>query len=139
MPKIISPPKTKPETEPIITTCPHCQYTISYTEDEVERVDDERMGVYCPQCGGAIETKRIKPFTFPDSFYQYSISEDVVEINNEKIQEYINIVRRELEQECEVGEYSFTGSGDTMVFGFKFEDEYVIYVAKNYWEDSVAR
>lgn len=139
MPKIISPPKTKPETEPIITICPHCQYTISYTKDEVERVDDEHMGVYCPQCGGVIETKRIKPFTFPDSFYQYGVSEDAVEINNEKIQEYINIVRRELEQECEVGGYSFTGSGDTMVFGFKFEDEYVIYVAKNYWEDSVAR
>lgn len=139
MPKIIAPPKTKPETEPIITTCPHCQYTISYTEDEVERVDDEHMGVYCPQCGGVIETKRIKPFTFPDSFYQYSTSEGAVEISNEKIQEYINIVKRELEQECEVGEYSFTGSDDTMVFGFKFEDEYVIYVAKNYWEDSVAR
>lgn len=139
MPKIIAPPKAKPETEPIITTCPHCQYTISYTEDEVERVDDEHMGVYCPQCEGVIVTKNVTPFTFPDSFYQYSISEDVVEINNEKIQEYINIVRRELEQECEVGEYSFTGSGDTMVFGFKFEDEYVIYVAKNYWEDSVAR
>lgn len=139
MPKIISPPKTKPETEPIITTCPHCQYTISYTEDEVERVDDEYMGVYCPQCGGAIETKRIKPFTFPDSFYQYGVSEDAVEISNEKIQEYINIVRRELEQECEAGGHSFTGSGDTMVFGFKFEDEYVIYVAKNYWEDSIAR
>lgn len=139
MPKIISPPKTKPETEPIITTCPHCQYTISYTEDEVERVDDEYMGVYCPQCSGVIETKRIKPFTFPDSFYQYGVSEDAVKISNEKIQEYINIVKRELEQECEVGEYSFTGTGDTMVFGFKFEDEYVIYVAKNYWEDSIAR
>lgn len=139
MPKIIAPPKTKSETEPIITTCPHCRYTISYTEDEVERVDDEHMGVYCPQCEGVIVTKNVVPFTFPDSFYQYGVSEDAVEISNERIQEYIDIVRRELEQECEVGGHSFTGSGDTMVFGFKFKDEYVIYVAKNYWEDSVAR
>ena len=140
MPQIISPPENKTtEKRPIITTCPHCQYTISYTEDEVERVNDEHMGVYCPQCDGVIETKRIKPFTFPDSFYQYGVSEDNVKINNERIQEYINIVRRELEQECEVGGHSFTGSGDTMVFGFKFEDEDVIFVAKNYWEDSIVR
>lgn len=140
MPQIVAPPKNEViEKRPIITTCPHCQYRISYTEDEVERVDNEVMGVYCPQCGGVIETKRIKPFTFPDSFYQYSTSKGAVEISNEKIQEYINIVKRELEQECEVGEYSFTGDGDTMVFGFKFEDEDVIYVAKNYWEDSVFR
>lgn len=138
--RIIAPPENQQADQtPIITTCPHCNYTISYTEDDVERVDDEHMGVYCPHCNGIIETKRIKPFTFPDSFYQFSVSGGAVEMSNEKIQEYINIVRRELEQECEVGEYTFIGSGDTMVFGFKFEDEYVIYVAKNYWEDIIER
>ena len=49
----------------------------------------------------------------------------------------MNIVKRKLQQECQVGEYTFTGSGDTMVFGFKFEDEDKIIVAKNYWEDNV--
>lgn len=36
-----------------------------------------------------------------------------------------------------MGEYTFVGSGDTMVFGFKFKDEDEIVVAKNYWADSV--
>ena len=49
----------------------------------------------------------------------------------------MNIVKYKLQQECQVGEYAFTGSGDTMVFGFKFEDEDKIIVAKNYWEESV--
>lgn len=140
MPQIVSPPKTQePIKHPIITTCPHCQYTISYTEDEVERVENDGMGVMCPNCTKIIVTEHIEPFTFPDTFYHFSTSEDDVCLSNEEVQEYVNIVKRKLQQECEIGEYTFTGTGDTMVFGFKFEDKDVIYVAKNYWQDSVFR
>ena len=139
MPQIVSPPESKiPEKRPIITTCPNCQYTISYTEDEVERVDNESMGVYCPHCGGIVETEHIEPFTFPDTFYHFDTNE-TSKLTNEETQHYVNIVKRKLQQECQVGEYTFTGTGDTMVFGFKFEDEDIIIVAKNYWEDSVFR
>lgn len=141
MPKIISPPANELnetiEKRPIITTCPHCQYTISYTEDEVERVENESMGVCCPHCGGVIETEHIEPFTFPDTFYHFGTSEGAVCLSDDEVQRYVDIVKRKLQQECQVGEYTFTGSGDTMVFGFKMEDEDVIFVAKNYWEDSV--
>lgn len=138
MPQIISPPESKiPEKRPIITTCPHCQYTISYTEDEVDRVDNESMGVCCPHCGGVVETEHIEPFTFPDTFYHFGVSEDAVCLSDDEVQHYVDIVKRKLQQECQVGEYAFTGTGDTMVFGFKFEDEDEIIVAKNYWEESV--
>lgn len=137
MPQIIAPPESKiPEKRPIITTCPHCHYTISYTEDEVERVDNESMGVYCPHCGGVVETEHIEPFTFPDTFYHFDTNE-TSKLTNEETQHYVDIVKRKLQQECQVGEYTFTESGDTMVFGFKFEDEDEIIVVKNYWEDSV--
>lgn len=140
MPKIIAPPANELnetiEKRPIITTCPHCQYTISYTEDEVERVGNESMGVICPQCRGVVQTEHIKPFTFPDTFYHFDTSE-TSKLTNEETQHYIDIVKRKLQQECQVGEYTFTGTGDTMVFGFKFEDEDEIIVAKNYWEESV--
>lgn len=139
MPKIVAPPETNPKTEPIITTCSNCHYTISYTEDEVERVDNEVMGVYCPQCGGVIETGRIVPFTFPDSFYHCSTDNEAVALTDKQTQNYIDEVKRELKQELNIGEFTFAGSGDTMVFGFKFEDEDTIYVAKNYWEDSVCK
>ena len=137
MPQIISSPESKiPEKRPIITTCPHCQYTISYMEDEVERVDNEGVGVLCPNCEEPIVTKRIKPFTFPDTFYHFGTNE-TSKLTNEETQHYVDIVKRKLQQECQVGEYAFTGSGDTMVFGFKFEDEDEIIVAKNYWEESM--
>ena len=138
MPQIVAPPENQqPEKRPIITTCPHCQYTISYTEDEVDRVENEGLGVICPNCNESIVLEHIEPFTFPDTFYHFGTSEGAVSLSNDKIQEYVNIVKHKLQQECQVGEYTFIGSGDTMVFGFKFEDEDVIYVAKNYWEDSV--
>ena len=138
MPQIVAPPENKiPEKRPIITTCPHCQYTVSYTEDEVERVENDGMGVMCPNCNNSIVTEHIVPFTFPNTFYYFGTGEGAVCLSNEEVQEYVNIVKRKLQQECKVGEYAFASSGDTMVFGFKFEDEDVIYVAKNYWQDSV--
>lgn len=143
MPKIIAPPENKLnesiEKRPIITTCPNCQYTISYTEDEVERVDNESMGVYCPHCGGVIETERIVPFTFPDSFYHFGPDNEAVVLTDKQTQDYINKVRQKLKQDLNIGEFAFTSSGDTMVFGFKLENEDVIIVAKNYWSDSVFR
>lgn len=138
MPQIVAPPESKiPEKRPIITTCPHCQYTISYTEDEVEHVENESMGVICPHCGGVVETKHIEPFTFPDTFYHFGISKGSVCLSDDEVQKYVNIVKCKLQQECQVGEYTSSGSGDTMVFGFKMEDEDEIIVAKNYWTDSV--
>ena len=139
MPQIVAPPESQFQNEPIVTTCPHCQYTISYTEDEVGRVENESMGVICPQCNGVIETEHIEPFTFPDTFYHFGTSESAVCLSDDEVQHYVDIVKRKLQQECQVGEYASTGSGDTMVFGFKFEDEDEIIVAKNYWEESVFR
>ena len=139
MPKIISPPKNKPETEPIITTCPHCQYTISYTEDEIERVENDGLGVICPNFNRSIVIEHIEHFTFPDTFYHFGVREGAICLSDDEVQEYVDIVKRKLQQECQVGEYTFAGTGDTMVFGFKFEDEDEIIVAKNYWEESVFR
>lgn len=138
MPQIVSPPKDQePVKRPIITTCPHCQYTISYTEDEVERVNNESMGVYCPQCGGVIETKHVTPFTFPDTFYYCGTSNGAVRLSDEKVQSYVDIVKRKLQQELKLGEYIFAGAGDTMVFGFKFKDEDEIVVVRDYWTESM--
>lgn len=139
MPKIVAAPKAEEEKRPIITTCPHCRYTISYTEDEVERVDNDGVGIICPNCNESIVTEHIESFTFPNTFYHFGVSEGAVCLSDDEVQRYVDIVKRKLQQECQVGKYTFTGSGDTMVFGFKMEDEDLIIVAKNYWEDSVFR
>lgn len=143
MPKIIAPPENELnetiEKRPIITTCPHCQYTISYTEDEVDRVENDAMGVYCPQCGGVITTKHIEPFTFPDSFYSFNTRDGANSLTNEEIQHLVNIVKRQLQQEMKIEEYTFLSQGNTLVIGFKLEDEDRIVVVRDYWEDSVVR
>ena len=141
MPKIIAPPENELnetiEKQPIITTCPHCQYTISYIEDEIDRVDNDGFGIICPNCNEPIVLEHIEPFTFPDTFYHFGTREGAVCLSDKGVQHYVDIVKRKLQQELEVGEYTFAGTGDTMVFGFKFEDEDEIIVAKNYWSDSV--
>lgn len=140
MPQIVAPPENKAiEKQPIITTCPHCQYTISYTEDEVERVENDGMGVYCPQCDGVITTKHIEPFTFPDSFYSFNTRDGADNLTNEEIQRLVNIVKRQLQQEMKIEEYTFLSQGNTVVIGFKLEDEDRIIVVRDYWEDSVFR
>lgn len=138
MPEIISPPKNKiSKKRPIITTCPNCQYTISYTEDEVERVTNDGNGILCPNCDEVIVTEPIEPFTFPNTFCYHGEKDGAVSLTNEQVQKYVNIVKHALQQETKVGEYTSAGTGDTMVFGFKFEDEDEIIVAKNYWVDSI--
>lgn len=140
MPQIISPPESKiPEKRPIITTCPHCQYTISYTEDEVERVSSDGNGILCPHCEEPIVFEYIKPFTFPDSFYHFGMNEGAICLDERKVQEFVDIVKNKLQQECDTNNCYAIGSGNTMVFGFRHEDEDVIYVAQNYWEDSIDR
>ena len=141
MQKIVAPPKSEViERHPIIITCPNCQYTISYTEDEVERVTNDGNGILCPNCDKVIVTEHINPFTFPNTFYHFGSGDDgnlSHILSDEETQHYVDIIKRKLQQELQVGEYTFTGSGDTMVFGFKFEDEDSIYVTKNYWVDSI--
>lgn len=136
MPQLISLSQTSTPKHPIVTTCPHCNCTLSYMEDEVERVDNEGVGVLCPNCKEPIVLEHVEPFTFPDTFYHFGTNE-TSKLTNEETQRYVDIVKRKLQQECQVGEYTFTGTGDTMVFGFKLEDEDEIIVAKNYWEESM--
>nr|DAI11283.1 MAG TPA: DNA-directed RNA polymerase [Caudoviricetes sp.] len=140
MPKIVAPPKSEViERHPIIITCPNCQYTISYTEDEVERVTNDGNGILCPNCDKVIVTEPIEPFTFPNTFCYHGEKDGTIPLTNEQVQKYVNIVKHALQQEIKVGEYTSAISGDTMVFGFKFEDEDLIYVTKNYWVDSILK
>ena len=137
MPQIIAPPKPiEVQNESIETVCPCCHYTISYTENEIERVTNNAMGVFCPQCHNAIEIEYVEPFTFPKTFYHFGDNSSYI-LSDEEIQKYVNVVKEKLQRKLEVGEYTFTGTGNVMVFGFKLEDEDCIYVAKDYWEDSV--
>lgn len=133
MPQLISLPNTSSPKRPIIRTCPHCNCTLSYMEDEVERVDNEGMGVLCPNCEVPIVTKRIKPFTFPETFSHMTSDRPV---SDEKIQDMVNQTIHTLSK-SDLGEYTYVATGDVIVFGYNLEDEVGVIVARNYWEDSI--
>ena len=113
--------------------CPACGCTIEYTEEDLEDLD-HGTGFYCPDCGEEIYHERFELHKFPRAFYRFGVNNGAVAISDETIQMYINDVARVLKN-ANVGEFTCTGTGDTMVIGLKFEDEDHIIVAKNYWEE----
>lgn len=66
-------------------------------------------------------------------------SDNAVDMGNAKIQEWVRERLRMAESDTEDYGHYFTGSGNTMVFVFKYEDEYDVYVTKKYWECSIPR
>lgn len=138
MPQIIAPPKT----EHHVTTCPHCKYTISYVDDEVERLKVDAMGIYCPNCDEIIKTKYIAPFTFPDSFYYFGTQDNKNEVSDEEIKKYVKDVKSHFPN-MRYGEYYPIYVGNAIIIGFKEKDEdgieEKIIVAKNYWEESMIK
>ena len=104
-------------------------------EDDLIDVDEKHYGFICPECGNKIIVKERKICSFPDSFFKFD-TKDTKQLTDEKIQEMINDVRLSLANSKYDYDYSYAGTGDTMVFGIKEEKKYFdIYVAKNYWHD----
>lgn len=113
--------------------CSFCNSKFYYDEDDLIDVDEKHYGFICPECGNRIKIKERKVCSFPDSFLKFD-TKDTKRLTNEKIQEMIDDVRLSLENSKDEYDYSYTGIGDTMVFGIKEEGKYFdIYVAKNYW------
>jgi hypothetical protein len=73
---------------------------------------------------------------YPKHFYL--MGENAKDISNEQIQSWVRQCLSRLAV-CEDGDYTLSGSGNTIVFAFKSEEEYTIYVAKNYSELSIMR
>lgn len=71
--------------------------------------------------------------TFPNEFYDYS---NGALISKKQITEWLDTIKERLASK-EDTDYSFIASGNTIVFGFKFEDGYTFYVADRYKELSV--
>ena len=117
--------------------CPACGCTIEYTEEDLEDLD-HGTGFYCPDCGEAIYQEQFKKYEFPKAFYHFGGHDFSVAIDDKTTQKYINRVVDSL-NEHEIGDYTFVGSGDTIVIGLKNEDEDMIIVAKNYWEEDISR
>ena len=115
--------------------CNFCNTEFFYTNDELIDVNEEYIGLICPQCGNQIEICKINNSKFPENFYYFRNGKN---IPDNEIQEYINKIVENLRKSKDDFDYSIIACGDTVVFGTKFLDNNTstisIYVAKNYYE-----
>ena len=134
--KVIKKNEVETSEYPKRTICEHCGAELEYDRD------DEFVGLWgmkcitCPECNEDcfVSDHRIEPPNWKATFDHVN-SATAKELKNEDIQEYIDNCYKYLMNEAKPGDFYMTGSGDTMVFGFRYEDTVDLYVTRDYYED----
>lgn len=134
--KVIKKNEVETSEYPKRTICEHCGVELEYDKD------DEFVGLWgmkcvtCPECNEDcfVSDHRVEPPNWKATF-DYINSATAKELKNEDIQEYIDNCYKYLMNEAKPGDFYMTGSGDTMVFGFRYEDTVDLYVTRDYYED----
>lgn len=132
----------KPKTYKI--TCEHCDSELEVEDDDIQ-VGAYGMGcVVCPCCGEetyADELADYFPLTkdnveFPTHYCSFN---DGVHIDDDTINKLVKECIEKFDPNDENDWCRFTGSGNAMVFVFKLDEdeEYDVYVCKNYYETFV--
>ena len=88
------------------------------------RDDGNEDWLICEKCeSGEMQAK------YPEDFWDNS---DGVDIKENEIIRYLNDAKEQLKNSPFECDFHFTATGNTMVMGMKFEDEYKFCVFKNY-------
>ena len=125
--------------------CDECQAELEIEESDVFVGE---FGCYlfkCPCCGRKVALDGIErdtPPTFKKTFFHYSATKEGTaqsrHIPDDEIQRMINkCVSNLISDDVEAGEFSVQGTGDTVVYAFKYEDCIDIVVAQDYYEDTL--
>ena len=131
--------ESKPKTYKI--TCEHCDSELEVEDDDIQ-VGVYGMGyVVCPCCGEETYSDELADY-FPltkDNLefpVHYSSFNKAVSIDDNTINKWVKECIEKFDPNDENDWVRYTGSGDTMVFVFKFDGdkEYDVYVCKNYYE-----
>ena len=125
--------------------CHTCASTLLYNRE------DRRIGPYghyyitCPVCHSKIpvDCGRHERIIFPDTFRKFEKTGIEPEGKDEKIQKYINRLIKEYKEykykEKDFGGYMFYAIGNILVVLFEEEDDIVIHVAEDYYEDFIEK
>jgi len=129
--------KIKPANECI---CDDCGAELVYDNNDTYFGMFGEEGIDCPVCGNFVfidsDKPRIPP-KFPDTFYHTDANDSLCKLSDEEIQTYVDKVMKH-EKELKPGEFTCSGTGDTMVYLFKYENETEIVVSKNEWSDTIS-
>ena len=131
--------ESKPKTYKI--TCENCDSELEVEDDDIQ-VGTHGMGyVVCPCCGEETYADELADYfqltkdnvEFPTHYYSFS---DGVHIDDDTVNKWVKECIEEFDPNDENDWCRFTGSGDTMVFVSKLDEdeEYDVYVCKNYYE-----
>ena len=134
--KVIKKNEVETSEYPKRIVCDHCDAELEYDKD------DEFVGLWgmkcitCPECNEDcfVSDHRVEPPNWKATFDHVN-SATAKELKNEDIQEYIDNCYKYLMNVAKPGDFYMTGSGDTMVFGFRYEDTVDLYVTRDYYED----
>lgn len=135
--KVIKKNEVETSEYPKRIVCDHCGAELEYDKD------DEFVGLWgmkcitCPECNEDcfVSDHRVEPPNWKTTF-DHTNSDSAVAIDDEEIQEYIDkCYARLTSDEWKSGDHYLTGSGDTMIFGVKYEDEIRVFVTRDYYED----
>lgn len=136
--KVISRNEVKETAYPKRTICDHCGAELEYNEVDEHNGQWGMMCITCPVCGEEIfisDYRVIEP-TWGMTF-DHTDENSAVKLDDKETQEMVDKCYDHLmSPEWKPGEFYITMSGDTLVFGVKFEDEVSVYVTKDYWEDT---
>lgn len=113
-------------------------------------VDTKGDYIICPVCahaesviGDKIINKNEAPeeapeshFRYPNDFYHFGESPDGKKMSDADIQEMVDRIYDTL-NEGKLGDFSSIATGDTLVSGHRNDEQIVVWVAKNYWEDEI--
>lgn len=120
--------------------CEWCNSVLEYEGSDIYYGEFGCAFIDCPVCKTKIELPdlpmglTVDNVRWPQHFSH--MSDKAAHLSDDQVQTRINECLKVLKNE-EPGDYAFSGTGDTMVFAFKFEDEYAVYVTQNYFETSI--
>lgn len=124
-------------------TCLSCHSELEYTSVDIAYLVDGTAFVVCPVCRTTIRVENAPPLTSKTILYPEHFADmgaNAVDIDDATIQRWVRAALFEVENSNDdSGEYAIMSSGNTLVFATKYEDEYAVYVAKDYREISISR
>ena len=123
--------------------CDECQAELGIEESDVFVGEFGCHLFKCPCCGREVAIDGIErdtPPTFRKTFWHTYAdkSNDTKHIEDDEVQKMINnCVSDLISDEVQAGEFSMQGTGDTVVYAFKYEDCIEILVTQDYYEDTL--
>lgn len=126
-------------------TCDMCSSELEYEESDLKMGELGCMHLKCPLCGysnliedneHSIKLTKDNVY-FPDHFFHTSSENGAVDVcKNEYIKKCINESIDYLRRNKDESSYHFLGTGNTMVFVFRFDgdEDYFVVVTNDYYD-----